>query len=182
MAAWSPGSVGSPAGLDADQFHFRVLDQRIEHARRVAAAADAGHDHVGQAAELLQALGPRLAADDRLEIADDPRKGMRPHHRAEAIVGRLDRAHPVAEGLVHGVAEGPRAAGHRPHLRPEELHAEDVGPLAADVFLAHVDHALQAEAGAGRGGGHAVLAGTRLGDHPPLAHPQGQAGPAPACC
>ena len=63
-----------------------------------------------------------------------------------------------------------RAAGDRPDLRAQQLHAEHVGPLPADVFLAHVDHAVQSEAGAGRGRGHAVLAGARLGDHPPLAH------------
>ena len=33
-----------------------VVDERIEHARRVAAAADAGHDHFRQPAQLLQAL------------------------------------------------------------------------------------------------------------------------------
>ena len=58
----------------------------------------------------------------------------------------------------------------RPDLRAEELHAEHVGPLPADVFLAHVDHAVQPEAGTGRGRGHAVLSGAGLGDHPPLAH------------
>ena len=69
-----------------------------------------------------------------------------------------------------------------PDLGPQQLHAEDVGPLAADVFLAHVDHAIQAETGAGGGGGHAVLAGPGLGDHAALAHPQRQQGLARACC
>ena len=103
-------------------------------------------------------------------------KGMRPDDRAEAVVRRFDAAHPIAEGLVHGVAQGPRAAAHRPDFRPEELHAEDIGPLAADVFFAHVDDALQAEVGAGRGGGHAVLPGARLGDDPPLAHAKREQG------
>ena len=89
---------------------------------------------------------------------------------------RLDGAHPVAHGLVDGVAQGARAAGDRPHLGPQQFHAEDVGPLAADVLLAHVDDALQAEVGAGRGGGDAVLAGPGLGDDAPLAHPQRQQG------
>ena len=66
----------------------------------------------------------------------------------------------------------PRAAGHGPHLGAQQLHAEHVGLLAANVFFAHVDDALQAEAGTGRGGGHAVLAGAGLGDHALLAHPQ----------
>lgn len=167
---------GPSASLDADQFHLGILDQRIEHARRIAAAAHAGHDHLGQAAELLQALGPGLAADDRLEVANDPRKRMRPDHGADTEMGRFDAAHPIAEGLVHGVAQGPRTAGHRPDFRPEELHAEDIGPLAADVFFAHVDDALQAKMGAGRGDGHAMLPGARLGDDPPLAHAEREQG------
>ena len=99
-------------------------------------------------------------------------KGVRPDDGAEAVVGRFDAAHPIAEGLVHRIAQGPRTAAHRPDFRAEELHAEDIGPLAADVFFAHVDDALQTEVGTGRGGGHAVLPGARLGDDPPLAHPQ----------
>ena len=91
-------------------------------------------------------------------------------------MGRFDAAHPIAEGLVHGVAQGPRTAADRPDLRPQQLHAEDIGPLAADVFFAHVDDALQAEVGTGRGGGHAVLPGAGLGDDPPLAHAQRQQG------
>ena len=65
---------------------------------------------------------------------------------------------------------------HRPHFGAQELHAEHVGPLAADVFLAHVDDAFEAEAGAGRGGGHAVLAGAGLGDDALLAHAARQQG------
>ena len=48
--------VGAAAGLDAHQLDARVVDERIEHAGRVAAAAHAGHDHVGQPAQLLEAL------------------------------------------------------------------------------------------------------------------------------
>ena len=103
-------------------------------------------------------------------------KGCGPIDRAEAVVRRLDRAHPVAHRLVDRVAERPRAAGDRADLGAQQLHAEDVGPLAADVLLAHVDDALQAEAGTGGGGGHAVLAGAGLGDDAVLAHPQREQG------
>ena len=61
----------SAAGFDADQFDLRVFDERIEHAGRIAAAADAGHDQVRQPADLLAALLDRFAADDRLKIAHD---------------------------------------------------------------------------------------------------------------
>ena len=128
----------------------------------------------GSRPSLPARLLDRLAADDRLKIADDPRKRMRPDDRAENVMRRFDRAHPIAHGFVDGVAQRPRAAGDRPHFGPQQPHAEDVRPLAADILLAHVDDAFQAEAGAGRGRGHAVLAGAGFGDHAVLAHPHGQ--------
>ena len=85
---------------------------------------------------------------------------------------RFDRAHPVAHGLVDRVAERPRAGRHGTHLRAQQLHAEDVGLLAADVFLAHVDNAFQAEAGACRGCRDAVLSGAGFGDDAAFTHSQ----------
>ena len=149
-----------------------MLDERIEHAGRVAAAADAGDDHIRQPAELLARLLDRFAADDRLKIADDPRERMRADDRAEDVVRRFDARHPVAHGFVDGVAERARAAGDRPHFGAQQLHAEHVRRLAADVFFAHVDDAIEAEVGTGGGGGDAVLAGAGFGDHALLAHPQ----------
>ena len=58
----------------------------------------------------------------------------------------------------------------RAHLGAQQLHAKDVERLALDIFLAHEDLALHAEARRHRGGGHAVLAGAGLGDDAPLAH------------
>ncbi len=97
---------------------------------------------------------------------------MRADDRAEDVVRGLDARHPVAHRFVDGVAQRARAAGDRPHLGAQQLHAEHVGRLAANVFLAHVDDAVEAEVGTGGGGGHAVLAGAGLGDHALLAHPQ----------
>jgi hypothetical protein len=82
----------------------------------------------------------------------------------------LDVGHPVADGLVDGVLERAAAAAHRAHLRPQQLHAVDVGLLAGDVDLAHVDHALQPQQRRGRGRGHAVLPRARLGHDALLAH------------
>ena len=70
----------------------------------------------------------------------------------------------------------------RPHFGAEQLHAEDVQLLAADVFLAHVDDAFEAEVGTGGGGGDAVLAGAGLGDHALLAHAEREQRLADACC
>ena len=83
---------------------------------------------------------------------------------------------PVAERLVHGVLERARAALHGGHGGAQELHAHDVELLAAHVFAAHVDGALEVEQRAGGGGGHAVLAGAGLGDDAGLAHALGEEG------
>ena len=45
-----------------------------------------------------------------------------------------------------------------------------LGRLAFDIVRAHVDDAFQAELGADRGRGHAVLAGAGFGDDAGLAH------------
>ena len=80
------GADAVAAGLDADQPRRRIADERVEDAHRVAAAADAGDDGVGQRAELLEALRACLAADHRLELAHHQRIRMRSEHRAEQVV------------------------------------------------------------------------------------------------
>ena len=109
-----------------------------------------------------------------LEVAHHRRIGVRAGRRADQVVGVRDVGHPVAQGLVHGVLQGRRAAGHRPHLRAQQVHAQDIGRLPLHVDRAHVDDAGQAEEGADGGGGHAVLARAGLGDDPRLAHAPGQ--------
>ncbi len=47
------GVVAPPARFDADEFHFRMWHEWIEHPRRVAAAADAGDRHVREATDPL---------------------------------------------------------------------------------------------------------------------------------
>ena len=56
------------------------------------------------------------------------------------------------------------------HFGAQELHTKDVERLALDIFLAHEDLTLHAEARRHRGGGHAMLSGAGLGDDAPLAH------------
>ena len=160
--------------LDADDAHLRVVQEGVEQAHGVGAAADAGDQAVGHAALGLDHLLARLVSDHRLEVAHHGGIGMGPGHRADDVEGRLDVGHPVAQRLVHGVLEGAGPAGYRSHLGAQQLHAEDVGRLALDVRLAHVDDAGQVEHGADRGRGDAVLAGAGLGDDPGLAHALGQ--------
>src|SRR5439155_15328089 len=72
--------------------------------------------------------------------------------------------------FIDGVAQGPAAALYRHDLGSQGPHLEDVQLLPANVLRANVDLALQTEKGSRRGGGHAVLAGPRLGDDARLAH------------
>ena len=75
LAACSP-SEALARGLDADQATSFVIEEGVEQAHRVRAAADAGDQQVGQAAVRLEHLGAGLRADHRLEIA---------HHRGIGV-------------------------------------------------------------------------------------------------
>src|SRR5262249_46069252 len=125
--------TGSPARFHSDEFHRGMLDERVEHARRVAAAADARHNGIWQAADALAGLLDGFAPDDRLKVAHDAREGMRPDRGAEDIVRRFDGAHPVAHGVVDGIAQRARAGRDRADFGTEQLHTEDVWLLPADI-------------------------------------------------
>ncbi len=141
---------------------------------RIAAAADAGHHDIRQSASRLQDLRSRLLSNDRLELADHQRIGMRPEHRAEQVVRRIDVGDPVAHRLVDRVLQRPASGIHLLHRRAQHPHAEHVQRLARHVFGAHVDDALQAQKRAGRRGRDAVLTRTGLGHDPALSHAHGQ--------
>ncbi|BFO20673.1 hypothetical protein SHKM778_70610 [Streptomyces sp. KM77-8] len=95
---------------------------------------------------------------------------------AEEVVRAVDVGDPVAERLVDGVLQGAAAGLHGDDLGAEHAHPGHVKRLASRVDLAHVDGAVEAEEGAGGGGGHAVLAGAGLGDDAGLAHALGEQG------
>mmetsp|Transcript_19189 Transcript_19189/g.60366 ORF Transcript_19189/g.60366 Transcript_19189/m.60366 type:complete len:466 (-) Transcript_19189:822-2219(-) len=174
-----PGSHHGAPGLHAVDLHGLVLEEGREHADGVGAAADTGHHGVRQAAGavgegrvlggLVEHLRPGLVADDRLEVPDDVREGVRAHGGADDVVRGPYVGDPVAHGLVDRVLEGLGATLRRHHLGAEHLHAEDVQRLAFHVHGAHVDDALQTQQGAGRRRGHAVLARAGLRDDPGLA-------------
>src|SRR6478736_7875929 len=67
----APGLDGLATGLDANQPHILVIDERIEDADGVATATDTGNHSVRKPAGLVEDLLARLAANDRLEF---------PHH------------------------------------------------------------------------------------------------------
>lgn len=151
-------------------------DEGREDGHGVGAAAHTRGDRVGEPAHAFQDLLARLLADDEVQVAHQLGEGVGTGHGAEQVVGAVDVGDPVAKRLVDGVLEGAAADGDGDDLGAEHAHAGDVERLAPGVLLAHVDHALQAEQGAGGGGGHAVLAGAGLGDDAGLAHALGEQG------
>jgi hypothetical protein len=95
-------------GLGADDLDLAVVEEGMEQADGIAAAADAGGDRIGQAAILGQHL---LAPRGRrwLEVAHHARIGMRAGHGADDVEGVLHVGHPVAHGFVERVLQGGRA-------------------------------------------------------------------------
>ena len=175
--------VKPPApGFDADEFDVFIIHEGMEQADGIAAAPHAGHTGVGKPAFGLENLRARLAPDDGLEIAYHLRERMRPHHRTDDVVGRPHRSRPVAQRLVRGVLQCLAARGDRNHPRAQKAHAEHVERLPADVFLTHVDVAFKTEQSRRRGGGHPVLAGSRLRDDSAFSPVSGPEEPGRACC
>src|SRR5688500_12863308 len=140
----------------------------------VGARADASDYGVGVTAQTLAALGLYLRPYNGLEVAHDPGIRRWSDHAPYDVVGVLHVSHPVPYGLVDGVFEGTRTAQDWHDVRPQELHPYYVQPLAAGVFLAHVDDALLAVEGRDGGRGDAVLACAGLRDYAFLAHPVGE--------
>ncbi|MCB1398334.1 MAG: hypothetical protein KDJ98_20660, partial [Rhodobacteraceae bacterium] len=85
------------AGLDADDPHAGIIEERVEQTHRIRPATDSRDDRVGQTALafLLFQLPAGFLADDRLEIAHHRRIGVRAGHGADAIEGIAHIGHPV---------------------------------------------------------------------------------------
>ena len=84
---------------------------------------DAGDQGVGQATLPALHLVAGFAPDHGLEVAHHSGVGVWPGGGPDNVEGILDVGDPVAQRLVHGVFQRRRAAGHRTHLRAQQLHA-----------------------------------------------------------
>jgi len=160
--------------FSTDQAHLGVVDEGIEGAHGIAAAADTGDQGGGQATKPGQGLGADFVTDHPLEITHDGRVGMRAHDRTDHIISIVGPAGPFAHGLTGRVLERGRSGGHLVYGSAEQLHAIDIQGLALHVLGAHENGAFEAEKRGGGRGGDTVLAGSRFGDQALLAHAPGQ--------
>ena len=99
------------AGLDADHRDGGIVEERVEQAHGVGAAADAGDQRVGQPAFAPHASARALRSpmtDWKSRTIDGI--GMRAGDGADDVEGVVDIGDPVAQRLVHRVLEGARAA------------------------------------------------------------------------
>src|SRR3546814_14036538 len=84
----------------ADDLDLGIVEEGMEQANRVRAAADGGDQHVGKAPLGFQYLFARFVADHRLEIADELGIGVRASDGADDVESVVDVRDPVAQRLV----------------------------------------------------------------------------------
>mmetsp|Transcript_26463 Transcript_26463/g.32181 ORF Transcript_26463/g.32181 Transcript_26463/m.32181 type:complete len:200 (-) Transcript_26463:997-1596(-) len=113
---------------------------------------------------LVQHLCSGFIANHTLQIPHDVGKGVGTHSAANDVMRGTDVGHPVPQGLVHGVLQRSAATFYGDDGGAKLPHSEAVQLLSLGVDLTHVDDAFQVQQCARRGGGHAVLPCTRLGD------------------
>ncbi len=95
---------------------------------------------------------------------------MRAQRAAEKVISVGNVGYPVAQRFVDRVLERSRTGIHFAHLGAQQFHAENIQRLAAHVFGAHVNDAVQSKQRANCCRRHAMLSGAGLGDHPALVH------------
>ena len=166
--------VAAAAGFDANHSDGFVLEEFVEQADSVGAAADAGEKMRGQAIFGGENLRSGFAADAGVKIADHGRIRMRAEDRAEKIVRGADVGNPVAHGLVDGIFERATAGADADDFGAQHAHAGNVESLAGHVFGAHVDGAFEAEMRGDGGRGDSVLACAGFGDDARLLHLHGE--------
>src|SRR5687768_15344716 len=97
-----------PGRLYTDEFDLHIVNKRVEDPHRVRPAAYARDDRGGEAPRLLQHLGPRLAADDRLELPHHPRIWRGPDDRTNDVVAVIHIRYPIPDRLARRILQRSR--------------------------------------------------------------------------
>ena len=92
-------------GFKTVQRDIRIVEEGMEDANGVRAAAYARRDGVWQAAGQVEHLLACFFADDLLEVTHHRRERMRPGNGSENVVGVFDVGHPVTHGLIDRILE-----------------------------------------------------------------------------
>src|SRR5690606_34410584 len=152
------------------QLHAVVADVRVENTHGVGTATHRRQHIIWLPTYVFLHLLDAFGADNGLEVAHHGRVRVRPRHRANNVKRILDIGDPVAHGFIERIFKGARARIDRDHLGAQQLHSVYVLSLTANVFTAHVHHALKPVARRYSGRGHAVLTGAGFGNNARLAH------------
>ncbi|KAG1391315.1 hypothetical protein G6F59_014930 [Rhizopus arrhizus] len=113
----APGADAITCRFGADDLDLSVVEEGMEQADGIAAAADAGGDRIGQAAVLGQHLFACLAPDDGVEIAHHARVRVRTGDGTDDVEGVLHVGHPVAHRFVERILQGGRAGASAARCR-----------------------------------------------------------------
>ena len=70
----------SPPGFHTDEVNLLIVDEWIEHARRIGSTTHTGNHDVRQFAHLVQTLLAGLAADYRLKFSNHLREWVRTNY------------------------------------------------------------------------------------------------------
>mmetsp|Transcript_38445 Transcript_38445/g.75479 ORF Transcript_38445/g.75479 Transcript_38445/m.75479 type:complete len:402 (-) Transcript_38445:1119-2324(-) len=169
-----------PSRLHTDEFNIFVFKESSKHTDGIGPTSDARNDNVRQLSRpdgvpptsrgrgcelsLIEHLGPRLLADDGLEVPDDVREGMRSDCRPDNVVGGSDVRHPISESLIDCILQCLGSRRYRYALGPQHAHSEHVEFLPLAVLSSHVDDALESQESACSGRGNSVLSRPCLSD------------------
>ena len=107
------------ASLESVERDVGVGNEIGEDAERIRTTTNTCRHCIGQSAVAIKKLSARLGTDHPLELSDHHREGMWTRHRADYIVGVVDRGDPVTHGVVHGVLQRLGARLNSDHLSPK---------------------------------------------------------------
>src|SRR5262245_43046649 len=95
---------------------------------------------------------------------------MRSEDRTHHVIRGANIRHPIPTGFVKSVLQRVASGRYRDDAGAEQLHAEDIEFLSANVFLAHVNIAFETQERAYGRRSDSVLSGAGFRDDAFLAH------------